>query len=543
MLTAHHLYKSYNIKTILQDVSFSLNPRDRLGLIGPNGCGKSTLLRILARLEEPDSGAITLDRNDIRIGYLAQGLQIDPDQKVGEYLQDTGGNLEVLEQRLSSLASQLIIQPDQSELQHDYNLALEQINWIQQNQNRSLSILGSLGFDSIDSNKPVAALSGGQKTRLALAKILLFSPQLLLLDEPTNHLDIAMLEWLESWLADFPGAALIVSHDRAFLDNTVNAILDLDPITHTIRRYRGNYSDYLMQYLEERERQSVHYRDQVNEIRKMRQDIQRTKHQALQVELTTTSRQPGVRRVAKKVAKKAKSREKKLERYQESDERIEKPKLSWQMKLEFSHPTHLSREILRTEHMAIGFPGLAPFLQDIDLTILGGERIALTGPNGGGKTTLLRTLAGELPPISGSIHIASSVRAGYMAQEQQFEDLNLSAMEIIQANATLNDTDARTFLHQFLFSGDDPLRPVHALSFGERARLALATLVVSGCSLLLLDEPINHLDIPSRVRFEQSLAQFDGTVLMVVHDRYFIQRFASQVWILEDSTLRQSVHL
>jgi ATP-binding cassette subfamily F protein 3 len=275
----------------------------------------------------------------------------------------------------------------------------------------------------------------------------------------------------------------------------------------------------------------------------MRQDIQRTKHQALRVELTTTSRQPGVRRVAKKVAKKAKSREKKLERFQASDERIEKPRLSWQMKLEFSHPAHLSREILSTEHLAIGFPGLAPFLQDIDLTIHGGARIALTGPNGGGKTTLLRTLAGELPPISGSIRIASSVRTGYMSQEQRFEDLNLSALEIIQANTTLDDTDARTFLHKFLFSGDDCLRPVNELSYGERARLALASLVISGCSLLLLDEPINHLDIPSRVRFEQSLAQFDGTVLMVVHDRYFIQRFASQVWILEDSTLRQLVHL
>jgi ATP-binding cassette subfamily F protein 3 len=358
MLTAHHIYKSYSVNRVLHDVSFNLNPKDRVGLIGPNGCGKSTLLRILAKLEKPDSGAITLDRNDLRIGYLAQGMQIDPDLKVSEYLQDTGGDLEFLEQRISSLASQLIVQPDHSELQNEYNLALEQINWIQQNQNRSSSILSSLGLGSIDSNKPVELLSGGQKTRLALARILLFVPQLLLLDEPTNHLDIAMLEWLESWLADFPGAALIVSHDRAFLDNTVKAILDLDPITHTVRRYKGNYSDYLMQYLDEREKQSAQYRDQVYEIRKMHQDIQRTKQQALQVELTTTSRQPGVRRVAKKVARKAKSREKKLERYKESDERVEKPRLSWQMKLEFNHPDHLSREILSTERLSIGFPGL-----------------------------------------------------------------------------------------------------------------------------------------------------------------------------------------
>lgn len=543
MLTAHHINKYYGVQPILQDVSFSLNPKDRLGLIGPNGCGKSTLLRILAGLEEPDSGSITFDRESTRIGYLAQGLQIDPELKVDEFLQESCGNLEIQEKQLSKLASQLIEQPDHPGLNQEYNLALEQINWIQQNKSRSISILSSLGFSSIQLTRSVVSLSGGQKTRLALAKILLLSPQLLLLDEPTNHLDIAMLEWLETWLSDFPGAALIVSHDRTFLDNTVKAILDLDPEKHTIRKYKGNYSDYLEQYLDEREKQYSQYRDQENEIRKMHQDIQRTKQQALHVELTTTSRQPGVRRLAKKVAKKAKSREKKLERFQDSEEIIEKPKLSWQMKLEFSRPAHLSKEILRTERLTIGFSGLAPFLQDLNLTILGGSRIALTGPNGGGKTTLLRTLAGELPPLSGTLRIASSVKAGYMSQEQQFANLNLSALEIIQANAALNVTEARTFLHQFLFSGDDSLRPVNELSFGERARLALATLVVSGCNLLLLDEPVNHLDIPSRVRFEQSLAQYDGTVLMVVHDRYFIERFASEVWVLEDNILQQLVHL
>jgi ATP-binding cassette subfamily F protein 3 len=275
----------------------------------------------------------------------------------------------------------------------------------------------------------------------------------------------------------------------------------------------------------------------------MRQDIQHTKQQALRVELTTTSRQPGPRRLAKKVARKAKSREKKLERYQESEDRIEKPKLTWQMKLEFNPPPHLSREILWAEKLAIGYSGLAPFLQDINLAIRGGERIALTGPNGGGKTTLLRTLTGSLPPLSGSIRIGASIKTGYMSQEQEFLDLSLSAVEIIQTITNFNETETRTFLHKFLLSGDDPLRPVSELSYGERTRLSLATLVVGGSNFLLLDEPTNHLDIPSRARFEQALNQFDGTVLMVVHDRYFIQRFASQVWVLEDRSLRQIVHL
>ncbi len=512
MLTAHHLNKSYNVKTILHDISITINPRDRLGLIGPNGSGKTTLLRILAGLEEADSGVITLNQPDIRIGYLAQGLQFDPDMKVGEFLQDSAGDLSILEQQLTNLASQMILEPERADLQLDYNLAIEQINWIQQNRNRSYGVLGSLGVDAFDADKTIGSLSGGQKTRLALARILLISPQVLLLDEPTNHLDIAMLEWLESWLANYPGGALIVSHDRAFLDNTVNSILDLDPITHTIHQYKGNYSDYLDQYLAEQERLDALYRDQVYQIQKMRRDIQRTKQQSLHVELTTTSREPGVRRIAKKVARKAKSREKKLERYQESDDRVEKPKLSWQMKLEFSPMTHLSQEILRTEQMAIGYPDLAPFLQDINLVIRGGERIALTGPNGGGKTTLMRTIAGELPPLHGSVHIGSSIKTGYMPQEQEFTNLTYSALEIIQTSAALNDTDARTYLHKYLLSGDDSLRPVSELSYGERARLALATLVVKGCNFLLLDEPINHLDIPSRLRFEQALHQFEGTV-------------------------------
>lgn len=543
MLTAHHLNKSYNVKTILHDISLTINPRDRLGLIGPNGSGKTTLLRILAGLEEADSGVITLNQPDIRIGYLAQGLQFDPDMKVGEFLQDSAGDLSILEQNLTNLASQMILEPERTDLQRDYNLAIEQINWIQQNRNRSYGVLGSLGVDAFDADKTIGSLSGGQKTRLALARILLLSPQVLLLDEPTNHLDISMLEWLETWLANYPGGALIVSHDRAFLDNTVNTILDLDPITHTTHQYKGNYSDYLDQYLAEQERLDALYRDQVYQIQKMRRDIQRTKQQSLHVELTTTSRQPGVRRIAKKVARKAKSREKKLERYQESDDRVEKPKLSWQMKLEFSPMTHISQEILRTEQMAIGYPDLAPFLQDINLVIRGGERIALTGPNGGGKTTLMRTIAGELPPLHGSVHIGSSIKTGYMPQEQEFTNLTHSALEIIQTSAALNDTDARTFLHKFLISGDDSLRPVRELSYGERARLLLATLVVKGCNFLLLDEPINHLDIPSRLRFEQALYQFEGTVLMVVHDRYFIQRYASQVWVLEDRSLLQIVHL
>jgi len=273
----------------------------------------------------------------------------------------------------------------------------------------------------------------------------------------------------------------------------------------------------------------------------MRQDIARTKQQAYHVEQTTTSRQPGVRRIAKKVARKAKSREKKLERYLESDERVDKPKQSWQMKLEFQDQPHLGQNVLSMENLSIGYAGHAPLLEGLNLNILTRQRIVLTGPNGGGKTTLLRTIAGQLVPLAGNLQLGSSVRLGYMTQEQESLDDDKSALEIIQRAAPYDETEARSFLHYFLFTGDDPLRQVKYLSYGERARLSLATLVIQGRNFLLLDEPINHLDIPSRVRFEQALAHFEGTVLAVVHDRYFIERFASEVWLAEGRNIRRSL--
>jgi ATP-binding cassette subfamily F protein 3 len=533
MLSAHHLTKSYGIQPVLQDISFSIQPGDRLGLIGPNGCGKTTLLRILAGQEKPDSGVVSHTWPGLRIGYLAQGLDIDPALTIAEAcipVSEQAGDADIVD-----LASALAASPADPNLQLAYDKVLTRLSTFDL---RPEDVLLPLGLADIPPDKHVSELSGGQKTRLMLARLLLFEPNLLLLDEPTNHLDIGMLEWLEGWLAEFPGAALIVSHDRAFLDHTVSRILDLDPDTHSLHEYTGNYADYLGQFLAKREKQWEAYRDQVNEIRRIRQDIARTKQQALQVEQSTTPRQPGVRRIAKKVAVKALAREKKLERFLESEELVEKPKPSWQLKLDFAAPEHQSHDILVTQNLSIGYPGHPALLENIRLHIQSGQRIALTGPNGCGKTTLLRTIAGKLEPVSGTIRLGASARLGYMTQEQEHLDLSKSPLEIIQSSGTFTQTEARHFLHFFLFAGDDPLRPCGGMSYGERTRLELALLVAQGCTFLLLDEPINHLDIPSRARFEQALGKYSGTVLAVIHDRYFIEQFAGQVWKVEDGRIK-----
>ncbi|HEY42641.1 MAG TPA: ABC-F family ATP-binding cassette domain-containing protein [Anaerolineae bacterium] len=540
MLVVHGITKRYGHQTILEDVSFTVNRGDRVGLIGPNGCGKTTLLRIICGHERPDDGGVSFQPKGLRIGYLPQGLQVPEDTRLVDLLDPRRRELQQAEVKLARISDQVArAEGDQVEaLMEAYDRTLDSLTSLslQVSEGHIENVLATLGLQDLGLSTPVHELSGGQKTRLSLAKILLGDAQLLLLDEPTNHLDIEMLEWLEGWLARFEGGVLIVSHDRTFLDQTVRLILDLDETTHRIRAYEGNYSVFLATYLTEREKQMAAYRDQVYEIRRVRQDIARTKEQASKIDRSTIDDQQ--RRYAKKVARKAKSREKKLARYLKSEDRVEKPREGWRMKLEFTKPKHRGRDVLIIEDLAIGYSGFEPLISGLNLHLRAGGRVALTGANGSGKTTLLRTIAGHLDPFTGRVRLGPSVQLGYMAQEQELLDPDRNALALIREAAPMSETEARAFLHAYLFSGDDPLRPVSSLSYGERARLMLALLVAGGSNFLLLDEPINHLDIPSRSRFEAALSRYDGTVIAVVHDRYFIQGYATELWVVEDKGVR-----
>ncbi|MDY0018900.1 MAG: ABC-F family ATP-binding cassette domain-containing protein [Anaerolineae bacterium] len=546
MLRVSNIAKSYGTAVILDNVSFTLNEGERVGLIGPNGCGKSTLLRIITGQELPDRGAVQLNPSGLRVGYLEQGIEDDEAETVEVFIKGTQAELNEVEARVASLAAALSEAdgPRQAELLHAYGEALE----VMESLARSIpedheidAVMEALGLENLSFETPLRILSGGQKTRLGLARLLLHHPQLLLLDEPTNHLDINALEWLETWLRAYQGALLVVSHDRTFLDNIVGKIFELDEESHTLVEYVGNYTAYLEAWEQRREKQWSQWKDERAETRRLHQDIVQTRNQALSVEATTKPSQPSVRRLAKKVAMKAKAREKKLERYVESEDRVEKPGLSWRMKLDFADMAESSRDVLRLENLSVGYG--TPLLDHANAHLRAGERVALVGPNGCGKTTLLHAILGHLPLLAGQVRLGASVQVGYYAQDQQVLDFESTPFDTLREVAAISDTEIRSFLHYFLFTGDEVFVPIGSLSYGERARLALARLVAMGCNFLVLDEPINHLDIPSRTQFEHAMTAFGGTVLAVVHDRYFIRHFATALWAIEDGKLHRYMAL
>jgi ATP-binding cassette subfamily F protein 3 len=541
MLAVSNLSKSYGIKPVLSNISFTIKQGQRIGLIGPNGCGKTTLLRILSGNEPPDQGSVRSTPSDLRIGYLPQGLVFEGDETITGYLNRFRVDLDGLVKQIEVISTQLEKNSEDPELQILYASALEEMANVSTNSDRSPELLSAFGLDGFSPETPVSYLSGGQKTRLALSGLLLSNPRLLLLDEPTNHLDIAMLEWLEDWLTHSRYSALIVSHDRAFLDNVTDWIYEINPATRKLKEYAGDYSDYFAQKQAERDRQWQNYTDQQDEIGRL-------KGAASHLRGIAKFRKGGKADTGDKFAKgffanrglgtvgRAKHIERRIERLLNED-RVEKPHQSWQMKIEFLDVQPSGRDVLVLDDLTIGYNPDIVLGSHINLTLRYGQRVALIGSNGIGKSTLLRTITGTIPPLTGSVRLGSNVNAGYMAQEQETllpDDTPLTAASRVLPGS---ETEVRSFLSKFLITGDDVFTPVQSMSFGERSRLTLACLAAEGCNLLLLDEPINHLDIPSRIRFEKALNSFEGTILAVVHDRYFIQAFATTIWEMKDGKI------
>jgi ATP-binding cassette subfamily F protein 3 len=546
MLQVRDITKWFGDVRVLDRINFNLNRGDRAGLIGPNGCGKTTLLRILTGELPADRGRVQLLPASLRIGYLPQALEFPAGTTVGDVLRAAQGERVAVETRLARLAEAVATAEGVAlaVALADYDRGVAEFGATGGEKLRADAdaVLAGLGMADVDQARPVSSLSGGQKTRLGLARLLLQEPDLLLLDEPTNHLDITALTWLEEYLAGYRGAILIVSHDRAFLDRTVNRILALDDVTHTLAEYPGNYTDYAVVVDRGLEKQWAAYKDQQERFRKLEASIHKLSNQARGIEQETIHFH--YRRVAKDLARHAVVQKARLERMMAAEDAVEKHSLAWKMKLEFADAPRSGQDVLHVTGLTMGF-GERLLFDDVNLHLAYGERAVLIGPNGSGKTTLLRCIAGQLKPWAGEIRLGRGVRLGYMAQEQESslyiqETLDPSAtpLALIRAAAPLDETETRSFLHYFLFAGDEVFVPVGRLSFGERSRLALALLAVRGCNFLLLDEPVNHLDIPSRESFERAMARFEGTVLVVVHDRYFIERLATTMWSLEDGKVR-----
>jgi ATP-binding cassette subfamily F protein 3 len=529
---------------VLRHVSFVVNAGDRLGLMGPNGCGKTTLLRIIAGRESADEGSVQATTSNLQLGYLAQGQVFAEGDTLADFLKVGDAALEDAEQRVAHLAQALGTAEgaEQSHILQAYSEALAELEALATSQppeHEAQAVLSGLALADVPLDTPVAILSGGQKTRLGLARVLLSQPNLLLLDEPTNHLDIEALEWLEIWLQSYQGAVLLVTHDRMFLERTVNTILELDPQTHAVTAYPGTFDDYLDAKAREREKQWTAYREQQARFARLAEGVRRLSNYAGSIERGTIDF--SVRKIAKGIARRATVQKRRLEREME-EEQLEKPGLTWQMKLEFVNTPESGQDVLILKDIAAGYDGV-PLLRDVNAILRAGERVAMVGPNGAGKTTLLRVIMGELAPLAGTVRLGTNVQVGYYAQEQETLDPESTPLETLRREAPLSETEIRSFLHYFLFAGDDVFVPIKALSYGERARLVLARLVAQGCNFLILDEPINHLDIPSRAQFEQAMQAFEGTVLAVVHDRYFIREFATEIWGVYDGTLNHYVDL
>ncbi|MED1202692.1 ABC-F family ATP-binding cassette domain-containing protein [Heyndrickxia acidicola] len=512
LLQVQQLSKYFGAELILSNIKLEVQHRDRIALVGRNGAGKSTLLKMISGQMSYDSGDI-MKPKEVTMGYLAQNTGLESSLSIWEEMLTVFEDLRKMEAELRLLEQQMA-DPNIYENNERYERLLKEYDHLQvtfkdlggyQYEADIRSVLHGLRFHQYDYSTFISTLSGGQKTRLALAKLLLTKPDILILDEPTNHLDIDTLSWLEQYLQGYQGAILIVSHDRYFLDKVVNQVYELS--RHSIQKFKGNYSQYLDQKAEQYERDFKLYEKQQEEVAKLQDFIQKNLARA-----STTKR--------------AQSRRKQLERMQLMDRPLGDEKSANFM---FSIEKQSGNDVLSIVDGAVGYDH-NPVSTQIDISVKKGDSIALVGPNGIGKSTLLKTIIKSLPLLHGSIQYGSNVSIGYYDQEQAKLSSNKTVLQELWDDYPLKDEkEVRTVLGNFLFSGDDVLKIVSSLSGGEKARLALSKLMMQKANFLILDEPTNHLDLDSKEVLENALIDYPGTILFVSHDRYFINRLATKV--------------
>ena len=507
------LGKSFGVRQVFSNVSFEIKEGDRIALVGPNGAGKSTLLKCILGIEELDEGQVVMSPV-ASIGYLQQDVNLG-DASLAEEIETAWEDVHALENKLQELTTYLEThEASESDLQRlDY--LQNRLEWLggYDYEQKTKRIVYGLGFTDEDLYKPANAFSGGQKTRINLAKALVRRPDFLFLDEPTNHLDMEMLEWLEGYLSSYRGGILIVSHDRYFMDRIVTGVVELDH--HKATTYRGNYSRYVAQREERLKADTIAYEKQQEYIKKTEEYID--KYRA------------GIK------SKMARGRQSHLNRL----ERLEAPETSHSLDFKFPPAAMSADKVLVLDHVSIGYKKDDPIIDDVSVVVRRGESVALIGPNGAGKSTLVKAIVGELFPTEGHIDIGNRVQVGYFSQEHEELHDRWQVVDEIINNYNFTEEKARNVLGSFLFKGDDVFKLVGDLSGGERARLALLKLFLQGDNFLILDEPTNHLDVPTREIVERALQQFGGTCFIISHDRYFLDQVSTRTLVLENKGLTE----